>query len=188
MTYWGLTEWHECGINYRAIHLPWWQVEEILLGHAYEGDEREDLEQLKAAVLEAGAPKWVERVEYDGIEAEGMYLIGGPLVYAEALNQEHHLWELEEQFGTIEHEDTTWYLTQRPYIAGTNELSWDEAVAIGVFKASEVTPELPWYEAVAINIYGDAALVWWTVRDDWKDVEDESDMCQWDTPARVTVL
>jgi hypothetical protein len=164
--YWRLTEWHDCGINYRAVYLPWWQVEEIL-GHVYDG-EREDLERVKAAVLEAGAPRWVQQVVYDGVEADGMYLIGGPLVYSMVLNQEHHLWELEAQWGTVEHEGSTWYLTQQPYIAGTDER--------------------PWYEAIAINLYGDAALIKWTVTDEWEDIEDESDVCQWDKPAGVTTL
>ena len=75
MTYWGLTEWHDCGINYRAVYLPMWQVEEIL-GHVYDG-EREDLEQIKTALLEAGAPTWVSLVEIgdDGIDEGGVCLI-----------------------------------------------------------------------------------------------------------------
>lgn len=164
--FWRLAEWHECGINYLAVYLPWRQVEEIL-GHEYDG-EREDLEQLKAAVLEAGAPRWVQQVMYDGVEADGMYLIGGPLVYSMVLNREFHLWELEDKFGTVEHEGSTWYLTQVPYITGAGEP--------------------PWYEAIAINTYGDAARIKWSVVDWWEDIEDEADVCQWDTPAGVTTL
>ncbi len=168
MTYWKLTEWHDyCGIDYLTVYLPWWQVEEIL-GHGYEGGEREHLERVKAAVLEAGAPSWVRRVKYDGLDEDGLYLIGGPLVYSMVLNQEYHLWELEDRFGTVEHEDTTWYLTQQPYIMGAGEQ--------------------PWYEAVAINIYGDTARIEWAVVDDWRDIEDESDVCNWDTPVSVTIL
>lgn len=186
MTRYGLTEWHDCGIEYRAVFLPWCQVKGIL-GHEYDGD-REDLEQIKTAVLRAGAPSWIGRVMYDGIDEEGICLIGGQIVYAEALMKSYHLWELEDRFGTVEHEGITWYLTQVPYIAGTDGLSWYEAVTTGVFKTSEVTPELPWYEAIAINADGDATLIWWTVKDHWTDIEDESDMCDWNTPARVTKL
>ena len=78
MMYWRLTEWHQDGTDHSAVFIPWCQVEGIL-GHAYDGDQ-EDLEQLKAAALEAGAPSWVGRVEYDGIDEKGMYLIGGQLV------------------------------------------------------------------------------------------------------------
>ncbi len=186
MMYWRLTEWCQDGTDHRAVFVPWWVVGDVL-GHRYDGD-REDLEQLKAAALEAGAPSWIGRVAYAGIEQKGIYLIGGPIVYAEALDRDFHLWELENQWGSVEHEGITWYLTQQPYIAGTDKLSWKKAVAIGVFDVSEVTPELPWYEAIAINADGDTALVWWIVKDHWKDIEDESDMCDWDTPARVTKL
>jgi len=186
MMYWRATEWHQDGVDHRALFLPWWQVSEVL-GHRYDGDQG-DLELIKAAALRAGAPSWIQRVEHDGIEEKGIYLIGGPLVYSEVLDQSYHLWELENCWGVVEHEDTTWYLTQMPYIAGTDKLSWKKAVAIGVFDVSEVTPELPWYEAIAINADGDTALVWWTVKDHWKDIEDEADMCDWNKPARVTKL
>ena len=166
MTYWGLTEWHDCGINYRAVYLPLWQAEEIL-GHVYDG-EREDLEQIKTALLEAGAPRWIRRVVDDGIEADGMYLIGGPLVYSEVLAQEYHLWELEDRWGSVEHEGTTWYLTQQPYITSAGGR--------------------PWYEAIAISADGDTARIEWAVVDEWEDIEDESEACDWDKPASVTRL
>lgn len=164
---WKETVWADRdGTERECILIPWWQVEEIL-GHAYDGD-LQDLERLKAAVLEAGAPAWIRRVAYNGIEAEGLCLIGGPIVYAEALAQEYHLWELEDRWGSVEHEGSTWYLTQQPYIAGTDER--------------------PWYEAIAIDINGDAVLIKWAVADHWKDIEDESERCEWDKPASVTVL
>ncbi len=166
MTRYGITEWHEHGIEYLAIFVPWCQVEGIL-GHEYDG-ERKDLEQVKAATLRAGAPKWTGRVEYDGIEEKGLYLIGGRIVYAEALGQSYHLWDLEDRFGTVEHEGITWYLTQQPYITSAGKR--------------------PWYEAIAINANGDTARIVWSVRDDWKDVEDESDACDWSKPAGVTIL
>jgi len=89
-------------------------------------------------------------------------------VYSMVLNQEYHLWELGDKFGIVEYEDTTWYLTQQPYILGADER--------------------PWYEAVAINIYGDTARIEWDVVDGWKEIEDESDVCDWDRPVSVTIL
>ncbi len=166
MTRYGLTEWHEHGIDYRAVFLPWYQVTEIL-GHEYDGDQT-DLEQVKTAVLRAGAPKWTARVMYDGIDEKGVCLIGGPIVYAEALMRSYHLWELEDRFGIVEHDGITWYLTQQPYITSAGKQ--------------------PWYEAIAINANGDTARIVWSVRDDWKDVEDESDACDWSKPAGVTIL
>ena len=73
---WRETVWAESdGTERGCVLIPWGEVEAIL-GHAYDGD-LQDLEQLKEAVLEAGAPAWVSLVETGdaGVDEAGVCLI-----------------------------------------------------------------------------------------------------------------
>ena len=73
---WKKTSWADSDGTERECVLVSWDEVEAILGHAYDGD-LQDLEQLKEAALEAGAPGWVSLVGigHDGIDKAGVCLI-----------------------------------------------------------------------------------------------------------------
>lgn len=71
----------------------------------------------------------------------------------------------------VNYEGKALTLTQEAYVAGTQDQ--------------------PHYEAAAVDAEGNEYLVRWEVRDNWRDIAesgDESEMCDWDSPAGVEAL
>jgi len=64
---------------------------------------------------------------------------------------------------TINYNGTEITLTQDPYIVG-------------------IANERPVYKAHAADLNGNEYFVEWDVVDEWESIEDESDMCDWDSP------
>lgn len=60
-------------------------------------------------------------------------------------------------------------LTQNPYIVGHRD-------------------ERPVYKAHAADGNGNEYVVEWNVVDRWQEIEDESDMCNWDSPSYIKAL
>lgn len=69
----------------------------------------------------------------------------------------------------VVHEGKEITLVQEPYIDG-------------------VAGERPYYRAVGTDAEGNEYKVIWDVVDGWEDIEDESDMCDWDSPASVELI
>ncbi len=66
----------------------------------------------------------------------------------------------------INFEGKTYTLTQDAYIDGPAEGT-------------------PYYRAMAIDQEGNEYEVTWEVVENWEQIEDESEMCDWDSPASV---
>lgn len=82
------------------------------------------------------------------------------------MTNKNKLEKLEAAYGAVEIEGNEYFLTQHPYIYGTQG-------------------EKPHYRAAAIDNNGDEYLVTWNVLENWEIIEDESDMCDWDNPCNV---
>lgn len=65
----------------------------------------------------------------------------------------------------IKFEGKEYTLTQEPYIDGTHEK--------------------PFYRANAVDAEGKLYEIRWDVKDNWEEIEDESEMCDWDSPKGV---
>lgn len=70
---------------------------------------------------------------------------------------------------TITFEGKTITLTQDPYIDGPAD-------------------ECPVYKAHGTDEDGNEYIVAWNVVDGYEDIEDESEMCEWDNPSGVMSL
>lgn len=68
-------------------------------------------------------------------------------------------------FGTVEFEGKGYILTQEAYITGTHES--------------------PRYEAHAIDNEANEYMVTWLPVENWRELEDASDHCDWNSPAAV---
>ncbi|WP_338000539.1 hypothetical protein [Sporolactobacillus sp. CQH2019] len=51
-----------------------------------------------------------------------------------------------------------------------------------------VESQRPIYKAIALDVNGNKYEVIWDVYDGWKEITDESEMCDWDHPERATRL
>lgn len=50
------------------------------------------------------------------------------------------------------------------------------------------THDKPFYRANAVDDRGKLYEIRWSVKDNWEEIEDESEMCEWDSPTSVTEL
>ena len=77
------------------------------------------------------------------------------------------------KYGTINLNESTNHLnialTQLPYIDGS-------------------TDEVPVYRAHGIDKEGNEYEIQWDVVENWKEIDDEQEMCNWDNPANVDKL
>lgn len=48
-----------------------------------------------------------------------------------------------------------------------------------------VPGEKPFYRANAVDTEGKLYEIRWDVKDNWEEIEDESEMCDWDSPKGV---
>jgi hypothetical protein len=147
------------GADYPAIQIAWADLEAA----GFVGDGSDDKE-IETALLAAGAPEWVKTAP--GWIVERGYGLYNTIVYSDALCEAFNLADLEAEFGTVDVEGNTYYLTQQAYITGS-----DDDVC---------------YEAAAIASNGDVYTVRWAVCEDWQEIEDESDRCDWAKPISVT--
>ncbi|WP_019156825.1 hypothetical protein [Robertmurraya massiliosenegalensis] len=67
--------------------------------------------------------------------------------------------------GEVEHEGKVIRLTQNAYLDGTHEN--------------------PYYSANGIDAEGNEYEITWDVVENWKELEDESECCDWDEPKSV---
>jgi hypothetical protein len=146
-------------VDYPAVHVTW----SDLKAAGFTGDGSDDKE-IETALLAAGAPEWVKTAQ--GWIDERGYGLYNTIVYSDALCEAFNLADLEAEFGTVDVEGNTYYLTQQAYITGS-----DDDVC---------------YEAAAIASNGDVYTVRWAVCEDWQEIEDESDRCDWAKPISVT--
>lgn len=72
-------------------------------------------------------------------------------------------------FGIVEFEGKEYTLTQDAYIDGSAD-------------------ETPYYRAMAEDAEGNEYEVFWDVLENWKEIEDEQEMCDWDNPAKVELI
>lgn len=74
--------------------------------------------------------------------------------------------EENNNYGTVEFEGKQYTLTQQPYIDGKMD-------------------DRPYYKAIAVDKNGNEHEVVWDVVDNWEEIEDESESCDWDEPESV---
>lgn len=72
----------------------------------------------------------------------------------------------DQGFGTVEFEGKEYTLKQQAYIDGKAD-------------------ERPYYRAMAVDQEGNEHEVTWDVVDNWEEIEDESESCDWDEPESV---
>lgn len=75
----------------------------------------------------------------------------------------------DQGFGIVTFEGKEFALTQQAYVDGP---------ANGT----------PYYKASAVDQKGNEYEVTWEVVENWEQVEDESEMCDWDNPVEVVAL
>ncbi|ALX50486.1 hypothetical protein AOX59_18965 [Lentibacillus amyloliquefaciens] len=71
--------------------------------------------------------------------------------------------------GSVKENETEIAISQQPYIDGPAD-------------------EKPIYRALGIDQEGNEYEVKWEVVDYWQALEDESEMCDWDSPAEVEAI
>jgi|SRR5690625_1060487 len=100
-------------------------------------------------------------------------------IFEKDLENKRVFMEAKEQYGSIvspvfyeilngkeRYIDTEVALTQQAYIDG----QMDEA---------------PVYKALGIDDEGNKYEIEWSVKDNWEQIEDEEEMCDWDSPVSV---
>lgn len=81
-----------------------------------------------------------------------------------------------EEFGhDITFNGVTYRLTQEAYISNNTSDYYD------------MDEEL-YYTAEAVSEKGELARIVWKAREDWKEIEDEQEICDWDNPAKVELI
>lgn len=101
----------------------------------------------------------------NGTSKIGNMSLDNAITLTEYYNQ---ILEEEKKMNTITFESKEYTLTQEAYMAGTHDA--------------------PHFEAHAVDADGNEYMVQWDVRDNWREMDDQSDMCDWDNPASVDAL
>ena len=116
----------------------------------------------EAAEVWGYSPGYIKNLCADGkVEARK---IGKTWIIAKEQNNPRE----ETNMTTVNYNSKDYTLTQEAYMAGTHDQ--------------------PQFEAHAVDGDGNEYMVQWDVRDNWREMDDQSDMCDWSNPASVDAL